>query len=412
MRFIHTADWHLGQLLHGFDRAVEHDEFLDWLRRTLAEQRVDALLVAGDVYDVVNPPVSAQQRLFRFLRRVLEDNPGLQVVLIGGNHDSPARLELPRDLVDPERVFLVGSLPKANGEPDYRAVTLKLNDGKGASPVVCVAIPYLRPADLPVIEGSGFALHRVYDDAVRAAREMHPHLPMIVTGHLNVVGGEIASASERRIVVGGEEACSASIFGADVAYVALGHLHRPQEIPGTTKIRYAGAPFPLSVSEHQYVHSVTLGEINDDREFTQTILPIPRPVEFIRVPASGAIPLKQAEADLERLDVIADDQHRAYLEVVVSLDGPEPGLRKKIEAAIGSKPVRLVRLVSVAREIEGGGAGPALVATDLNELAPARVFTLLHRRRFENDPDAELTRAFEELLAIVEVAAGSTEVDA
>ncbi|MGH2360034.1 MAG: metallophosphoesterase family protein, partial [bacterium] len=107
MRLIHTSDWHLGHELHGFDRGVEHDVFFDWLARVLVSLDVDALLVTGDIYDSVNPSVPAQERLYRFLSRISEDLPDLQVVAIGGNHDSAARLELPKELLDTRRIHLI-----------------------------------------------------------------------------------------------------------------------------------------------------------------------------------------------------------------------------------------------------------------------------------------------------------------
>ena len=118
MRVIHTSDWHLGQELHGFDRGVEHDAFLDWLAGQLIELDADALIVTGDVYDTVNPPIPAQQRLYQFVNRALTTCPHLQIVLIGGNHDSAARLELPTHLLDADRVHLIGGMPRAYQSAD------------------------------------------------------------------------------------------------------------------------------------------------------------------------------------------------------------------------------------------------------------------------------------------------------
>ena len=116
MRVIHTSDWHLGQELHGFDRGVEHDAFLDWLASQLIKLDADALIVTGDVYDTVNPPIPAHQRLYQFLRLALAESPSLQIVLIGGNHDSAARLELPKHLLDANRIHLIGGMPRHDGQ--------------------------------------------------------------------------------------------------------------------------------------------------------------------------------------------------------------------------------------------------------------------------------------------------------
>lgn len=149
MRLIHTSDWHLGQELHGFDRGSEHDAFLDWLACQLVDLRAYGLIVTGDVYDTVNPPISAQQRLYRFVRRVLAENPSLQIVLIGGNHDSAARLELPKYLLDAERVHVIGGMPRQNGRSGAASTLISLRDETGRPCAVCAAVPYLRPGDLP-----------------------------------------------------------------------------------------------------------------------------------------------------------------------------------------------------------------------------------------------------------------------
>lgn len=110
MRVVHTADWHLGQELYSFDRGVEHEEFLRWLSDQLVDLDADALVVAGDLFDSVNPPVTAQRRLYQFLHRVTNSMPSLQIVIVGGNHDSAARVELPAPLLDEQRVTLVGGM--------------------------------------------------------------------------------------------------------------------------------------------------------------------------------------------------------------------------------------------------------------------------------------------------------------
>src|SRR5262245_13971972 len=234
MRIIHTSDWHLGHELHGFDRGIEHDEFLDWLVGQLTELDADALIVTGDVYDTVNPPIPAQQRLYQFVKRVLTASPNLQIVLIGGNHDSGARLELPKHLLDSDRVHLVGSMPRYEGRPVASRTLIQLRDKNGNPGAVCAAVPYLRPGDLPTVGNGDSALRTLYREVIKLAEAMRGHVPLIVTGHLHMSGGKISELSERRIVIGGEEAVSSDIFPASVTYAALGHLHKPQFVSGQT----------------------------------------------------------------------------------------------------------------------------------------------------------------------------------
>jgi exonuclease SbcD len=114
LRLLHTSDWHIGQELHGHDRQEEHDAFLAWLIDQMGQLAVDALVVTGDIFDVANPPVSATARFYAFLRDALTRHPRLQIVIVGGNHDSAARINLPSSLLGRGRVRLVGQLPRCD----------------------------------------------------------------------------------------------------------------------------------------------------------------------------------------------------------------------------------------------------------------------------------------------------------
>lgn len=402
MRLVHTSDWHLGHELHGFDRSVEHAAFLDWLARRLLDLRADALIITGDVYDAVNPPIPAQQRLYRFLSRVLGDCPHLQIVIIGGNHDSAARLELPKDLLDPERVHLVGGMPRHQGRPAPLSTLVQLHDETGSPRAMCAAIPYLRPGDLPATANGGSPIEAIYREAIEAANAVRGNLPLIVTGHLHMSGGAVSELSERRIVLGGEEAVSSDIFPSSVAYVALGHLHKPQSISGQTTIRYAGSPFPMSVTEKDYKHSIVVLDLDDAGSIKTALLPTPRPVAFYRVPSLGAAPLEAVAAELRRLEIEdPGEDRRPFLEVAVQLNSAEPELRRRIDAALEGKPVRLTRIVRQTAGQGGTLADAAEESATLSELEPAHVFASRHSEAYGTAPPDDLRRAFDEVLAAV-----------
>lgn len=399
MRVIHTSDWHLGQELHGFDRGFEHDAFLDWLASQLIKLDADALIVTGDVYDTVNPPVPAQQRFYQFLRRALAESRSLQIVLIGGNHDSAARLELPKHLLDANRIHLIGGMPRHDGRASPARTLIELRDKTGTPSAVCAAVPYLRPGDLPTVGAGESPLKALYREVVETANAVRGNLPLIVTGHLHISGGAVSELSERRIVIGGEEAVSSDIFPVSVAYVALGHLHKPQSISGQTVIRYAGSPFPMSVAEKDYQHSIVLIDVDKAGCMKTDLVRTPRPVAFHRVPAAGAAPLDIVEDELRRIEIDDPGEHRRpFLEVAVRLDGAEPELRQRIEAALEGKPVRLTRIV---RQTEGQGGVLADTVegdTALNELEPAHVFARRHAEEYGVEPPGDLKRAFDEVL--------------
>jgi len=399
MRLVHTSDWHLGHELHGFDRGVEHTAFLEWLASQLAVLRADALIVTGDVYDTVNPPIPAQQRLYHFLSRILGECPHLQIVIIGGNHDSAARLELPKDLLDAQRVHLFGGMPRHQGCPAPVRTLVTLHDQTGTPRAICAAIAYLRPGDFPADASGDGPVKALYRQVIEAADAFRGSLPLIVTGHLHMSGGEVSELSERRILVGGEEAVSSDIFSSSVAYVALGHLHKPQSIPGQTTIRYAGSPFPMSVTEKDYKHSIVILDLDDAGSVKTDLLLTPRPVAFYRVPSLGAAPLEVIEDELRYLK-IADcaEDRRPFLEIVVQLRSAEPELRQRIEGALEGKPVRLTRIVRQTAGQEGALAGAVEESMTLNELEPAYVFARRHVEAYGTEPPDDLKKAFDEVL--------------
>jgi exonuclease SbcD len=278
-------------------------------------------------------------------------------------------------------------------------LVVPLRRREGPVGAYCVAIPYLRPGDLPDPADGESPLECLHREAVAAADAQRGDLPLVVTGHLHVAGGQVSDQSERRVVIGGEEMMPASIYPAHAAYVALGHLHRPQRITGPTEIRYAGSPFPLSVTERDYRHGVVVVDIDGQAARIDT-LEAPRTVDFLRVPRQGCAPLAEIEAALLALDLEDPGRDRhAFLEVVVRIDGPEPDLRRRVEQAVAGKPVRLVRL---GREFAVQDGTPLPVDADLSELTEIDVFFRLHRQEHRCDPSDDLAWAFRQLLSEVQ----------
>jgi exonuclease SbcD len=257
MRILHTADWHLGARLVERDRLPEHAAFLDWLIDTLRAEKIDALLVSGDVFDAANPPQDAVALYFDFLKR-LADLKTVQAVITGGNHDSASHLNAPRELLKRFDVHVFGHAGENN------AVDLG-----GA---VVAAVPFLRERDLrqaaagetitAVHEQVRTAIRAHYAEQLAACRDLAQGRPVIAMGHLTVLGAT-TSDSERDIHIGNLGAVGADLFeGFD--YTALGHLHRPQKVASIETIRYSGSPIPLSFSEATDAKSVVLIETQSE----------------------------------------------------------------------------------------------------------------------------------------------------
>lgn len=408
MRLLHTSDWHLGQTLHNHDRIYEHECFLDWLVDTLAEERIDVLLVAGDIYDNANPSSQAQRQLYRFLQRARARVPHLQVVVIAGNHDSPGRLEAPTPLLEAHGTIVVGNVARdRDGEVDLERLVVPLRGRDGGIGAWCLAVPFLRPGDVPRIARDGqeaapdpylAGATLLYQQAHALARERAGADGAIVAmGHCHMTDGKASQDSERRIVIGGSETMPASMFDPSIAYAALGHLHLAQRVGGREHVRYCGSPLPLSFSEVGYQHQVVRVDLDGAAASAITPILVPRAVELLRVPATPA-PLEEALAALAALELDPDLPRQAwpYLEVRVLLDGPEPGLRARIEAAVEGKPVRLAKIEPTRKQT--AMSEPDLLSLDqLARLQPDDIFRRLWQQRHGADAPTDQIEAFAEL---------------
>nr|WP_315468049.1 exonuclease SbcCD subunit D C-terminal domain-containing protein [uncultured Undibacterium sp.] len=408
MRFIHTSDWHLGQTLHNFDRSYEHQAFLDWLIVCLVKEEAEALLISGDIFDTANPSAQAQKQFYRFLQQAKQQLPHLNIVIIAGNHDSPGRLEAPAPLLEEMDVAVIGFVPRLlDGSIDLDRLVLPLKNAAGEVKAWCLAIPFLRPSDVPKCEGEvkdpymqGITL--LYQQCLQYALTLRQpnqaNQAIIALGHCHMVGGEISEESERRIVIGGTEALSASMFDANVAYAALGHLHLAQKVGKQDHLRYCGSPLPMSFAEVDYQHQVLRVDLDQDKVSDITPILVPRAVDLLRVPKHPA-PLAQVLVALTVLDLPNDTplERQPYLEVRVRLDAPEPGLRAAIENAIEGKALRLAKIETsfAAKKIS---ESETVTLTELENLQPEDIFQRLYQNKYQNEAPPELRSAFTELM--------------
>jgi len=404
MRLVHTSDWHLGHTLHEISRRPEHLAFFDWLLGRLETLAADALLVAGDIFDTSNPSAEAQADFYEFLAAARRRVPGLDIVLIGGNHDSASRLDAPEPLLHAFGVRVVGGLPRRDGGGiDYAKLIVPLKDKAGIEVAKVVAMPFLRPADLPVIKEEGVdalveGVRRLYAEVIAHAEGMQaPGQALLAMGHLYMTGTAISELSERRILGGNQHALPADLFPETLAYVALGHLHLAQAVTRES-IRYSGSPIPLSMAEIDYLHQICVVDIHDGKLASVASEHIPRKVELLRVPAEVR-PLAEVEAVLaamaSRAHLPADEQ--PIVEVPVLLEQPEPALRSKIEKALEGKGVRLAR-ISTRYTGTGQALADALPKASLNDLQPEEVLRQRWAREHEGEPSSDLLAAFHQLL--------------
>lgn len=407
MKIIHTSDWHLGHQLHGYDREYEHQAFLAWLANELKTQQADALLVAGDIFDSANPSASSWRMLYRFLAKVSETLPNLDVVMIGGNHDSPSKLDAPHELLKAFDLHMVGGIRRLeNGALDIERMLVPITNQDKQIAAYVLAVPFLRSADLRtdnltenddrLIKG----VEALYGEMTQAARKLQaPEQAMIGMGHAYMASGKLSEMSERRVLGGNQHALPASIFADDMSYVALGHLHLAQKVAKKEHVRYSGSPIPLSMSERHYKHQILVVELEGREVKAINEIPIPRCVDMLKVPASPA-PLDDVLAALKALPY--DELPRAqwpFLEVHVLLDKPQALLREKVLQALEGKSVRLAK---IAPHYSQQTPQDSLQDRRLSDVSPQQVFALSWKKKFEGEPTQAMADAFETLLTQVE----------
>jgi exonuclease SbcD len=273
MKILHTSDWHLGKELMNVSFHEDMSRFFDWLIETIQQHEVDVLLMSGDLFDQANPSQQALRQYYDFLKKMIPLN--CRIILTGGNHDSPAVLNAPRELLNALDVVVVGGAPK---ELDSLFVPVKKNNQE----LVVAAVPYLRDKDIrqsipgesyhDKVEMTKLGLQAYFGQVNAHYTAHYMGVPFILMAHLYAQGAHV-SESEREIQVGNLAGVEASTFGKEPHYVALGHIHKPQQVQ-FPHIRYSGSPIPLSFSEKEDRKQVVLLEWKEG-QFEQKVLHMP-----------------------------------------------------------------------------------------------------------------------------------------
>lgn len=394
IRVLHTGDWHIGQTLRGYGRHAEHAAVFARLAQIVEEQEVDALVVAGDVFDSQNPSGEAQRLFYEVLVRLHRARPAMTIVITAGNHDAAGRLEAPRPLLDAIGVHVIGNIRRRDGaiDIDRHLIPIRVR-GEVAAQVLAVSYP--TAACLPPLqragEGAGSPIVRavriLYEQLTEATEPHRAGLPLMVTGHLHVAGGLESEGAERRILVGGEHAVPADVFPATADYVALGHLHKAQGML-QERVRYSGSLIPLSAAEQPYLHGVTLVTLGDGPARFEHI-PVGRPVPFLRLPQTGDMPLSELGDRLVALGLDPDSplETQPFVQVRLARGGLGPGYRAEVDRIAEGFPVRVVdvRVTPLAQADGPVAAGDLPVR--LAERDPEELFRLAFARSLGHPPE-------------------------
>ena len=411
-KIIHTADWHLGQTIFGYDRDAEHDAFLAWLLDTLTERETDVLLIAGDVFDVANPAASAQRRFFRFLREANRRNPYLQILVVAGNHDSATRLEAPVPLLEELGTRIVGIVPRTDMcRIDFSSLLIPIYNKVKERVGLCLAVPYLRQGDYPASDENKDSyiagIARMYRDLyIFAAGQRQPGEALIAMGHLHATGAELSDDDRsERVIMGGLESVPVDSFPDGLAYTALGHIHKAQRVGGREEVRYSGSPLPMSFSEKNYRHQVVEVTIEGEKLSGIETLPVPLMTALQRIPQQPSSPeevLLQLQA-LPLAEEGSDKSRWPFVEVQVLLSEPDPGFRHRVEEALADKAVRLTSIVPSYPKREEEEAVVPLTYTDLQKINPVDMLRHTFTSRYGGELPEELETLFNQVMREVTV---------
>lgn len=285
MKILHTADWHIGKILHRQSLYDDISYFFDWLVQRITDEKIDLLLVSGDIFDLANPSNMDTKLYYQTLYRLSKTN--VKVIITGGNHDSISLLDAPSSLLDVLDITVVGG-----AKDDIHHEIIPITGNHGAVECIVLAVPFLRDKDLrqsmqasEMADKSSFiseAIKQHYDKLVEMTVEKFGHsAPIIAMGHL-YMQGSITSDSEREIHIGNLEGLDSKIIHPEIDYMALGHIHKPQKIGNKNNFRYSGSPVFLDFSERDYDKMVIEIEIEANEIKSITSVAIPKSREILK----------------------------------------------------------------------------------------------------------------------------------
>lgn len=400
MKILHTSDWHIGRQLYGRKRYPEFESFLQWLANLIESEKIDTLLVSGDIFDTPTPSNRSQKLYYQFLCRVCSSALS-NVVITGGNHDSPSFLNAPRELLGALNVHVVGA---AGETPEDEVILLKNQSGNVQA--VILAVPYLRDRDvrtalvgeddqdkhLELVKG----IKEHYEKVAQAALPLlksNPDVPVVAMGHLFAAGGKTLDGDGvRELYVGSVARVGLDVFPDIADYVALGHLHVPQVLKGTDHIRYSGSPFPMGFSEANQKKSVVVVRFEGKTP----------EIELFTVPVFQK--LSRIKGDIEQIntavEALKDQERDDWLEIEYAGSNIPGNLKTQVEELVEGSRLEIRRILNprVFRQVADTGKN----ARALDELTVSDVFLkLLEINEVEPDQKEELIRAHQEIETLV-----------
>jgi exonuclease SbcD len=419
MRIIHTSDWHLGRRLYGQARYQEFANFLDWLSDYISHNTIDALLIAGDVFDSNSPSNRAQNLYYDFLNKVAH-SPCRHIVIISGNHDSPSFLSAPQALLKDLNIHIVAQL-----SGNLADEVIALNNAQGELELLVCAVPYLRDRDIRLSQAGESltdkeeklkaAVQAHYCDVVaiaetqrseyyqKSTQDNQSHrIPIVAMGHLFTAGGKTQDGDGvRDLYVGSLAHINAHFFPDNIDYLALGHLHIPQKVGKSETQRYSGSPLAMSFGEakqQKMILAVHFNSVDKHADVNEIFIPCFQKLCQIRGTLSEI---------LAKIEVLISSDKDYWLEIHYTGSSLHSDLSKQLHQAVQANQhtkLRILRIENramIAHALKASQYGHKT----LDELSPQQVFQrCLNANNIPDSQQNALMLTFEETLLCIDQA--------
>jgi len=387
MRIIHTSDWHLGQYFYGKSRADEHQKFLHWLIIQAQTHNVDAIIVAGDIFDTATPPSYARKMYFNFISELQALD--CQLIILAGNHDSASMLAESKSLLSSLSTHVVANVTDVSIASNLSDQVFTLHAREGNAVAVICAVPYIRPRDVITSKEGQSAGDKskslqqainhhyqyLYQYAKKLVKKSGLNLPIIATGHLTAIGASV-SDSVREIYIGTLEALSSNNF-PPADYIALGHIHRAQRVGKTEHIRYSGSPIPLSFDEAKQVKRVLMVAFKDSELDTITDLNVPcfQPLAMVKTSIENLVSdIDALVSEQQEKGQLSDSTlNKLWLDIELLDSDQLSDLQSKIITLVKDFPVEVLR-VRREKQLKNYVNRQQVECSTLNELTLDEVF--------------------------------------
>ena len=395
MKILHTSDWHIGKQLHKYDLGPDLDLFFSWMIDYIKNNNIDVLLVSGDIFDQANPSQAAYKQYYDLLKNLI--NLDCKIILTGGNHDSAAVLNAPKELLKAFDISVIGGATE-----DVREMFVDIE--KDGEKLVVAAVPFLKDRDIrKSVAGETYAtkieqiksgLATYFSNINLHYNENFPGEPFIVMGHLYVQGSTM-SDSERDIQIGNQAGVEAYMFQEIPHYVALGHIHKPQVISQAHNIHYCGSPVPLSFSERKDQKQINVITIKNKVIEDVEIVPVPKHRNLITFEGT----LDEVVGKLEEYN--EETTLMSLAEIIVNEEVASIERQQAFVELVTSQPNDNIAIVKSHLNFKNkirGATDAFAVGTNVADVTPMEMFEKKLELQSGLENTDELKHAFREIL--------------